>query len=250
MASRKGFSSIAAIPADVLSRLNLGQEETVTLTECLAVDQAMLWNQLLPNVPLPTDYDPALGIVKRMRVLGEGLGCHVSESSLLTTDTSRGWTCFARNSQATSLGDALDSVRDLACDPHFGVREWAWLAVRDRIVTAPESALRHLAPWITDSNEGTRRFASEATRPRGVWCTQIRLFRQQPQLALPLLEPLRSDPSKYVRLSVANWLNDASKDQPEWVTATAERWLAESPNAYTKEIVDRALRTLRKGRGS
>jgi len=64
-----------------------------------------------------------------------------------------------------------------------------------------------------------------------------------------LLEPVRSDPSDYVRRSVGNWLNDASKSRPEWVRSLAAEWRRASKTAETAWIVRHALRTLRKGGG-
>ena len=61
-----------------------------------------------------------------------------------------------------------------------------------------------------------------------------------------LLEPVRSDTSRYVQNATANWLNDASKSRPDWVRAVCDRWAEQSPTKETAWIVNRGLRTLRK----
>jgi 3-methyladenine DNA glycosylase AlkC len=145
------------------------------------------------------------------------------------------------------LPQQLESVRRYAADTHFGVREIAWMAVRDAVIDSLDESIELLTPWVYDVDPNVRRFASELTRPRGVWCAQIEVLKAEPWRALPLLEPLRADTHRYVQNSVANWLNDASKTQGPWVDALCERWLRESPGEATRYIVKRASRTLRKG---
>lgn len=52
--------------------------------------------------------------------------------------------------------------------------------------------------------------------------------------------------SKYVRDSVENWLNDASKTQPSFVEMVCSRWEKESPADETRYISKKAMRTIRK----
>jgi 3-methyladenine DNA glycosylase AlkC len=67
---------------------------------------------------------------------------------------------------------------------------------------------------------------------------------------LPLLEALRHDETKYVQDSVANWMNDASKDSPTWVRSVVRSWQKEASkreNAKAlRRICTRAMRTLEK----
>ena len=120
------------------------------------------------------------------------------------------------------------------------------MAMRPEISANLDESLAALAGWTMHENENVRRFACESTRPRGVWCAHIDALKQNPGLGLVILEPLRSDSSRYVQDSVGNWLNDASKSQPEFVIEICDEWLRESPTKETQYIIKKALRTLKK----
>ncbi|MDX6603045.1 MAG: hypothetical protein QOF13_2247 [Solirubrobacterales bacterium] len=191
-----------------------------------------------------------LGLVTGMRrggvVLYEEMGLGVAEAAAdWESDTVRGWAAMAiGHAPELSLAQRLELLRPFGGDAHFAVREWAWLSARPHVVEAPETALELLQPWTTEESPNLRRFASEVTRPRGVWSTHIPLLKLQPERALGLLTALRADPSRYVQDSVANWLNDASKTRPGWVEDVRDSWLAGTPSESTTRICRRACRSL------
>jgi 3-methyladenine DNA glycosylase AlkC len=241
-----------------LGQLNAGALEAATLTECLAVDFTALMRAALPEIG--ADAIAAMqkaageGISRRMalagRLIHERRGMiAVEELRRHVSDTARGWACFVTGAaENMSLAARLAAIKPFAHDHHFGVREWSWMAVRPHIAADLDSAISMLAAWTAEPSERLRRFASEATRPRGVWCAHLGALRQSPEKALPILEPLRGDPAPYVQDSVGNWLNDASKDRPDWVRSLCARWTAESAAPATARICKRALRSIdRKG---
>jgi 3-methyladenine DNA glycosylase AlkC len=148
-----------------------------------------------------------------------------------------------------SLEQRLRRARSFARDDSMGVREIAWLSYRPFVAADVPRTIALLESWVRDEEPRVRRCAVESTRPRGVWCTHIPALKAEPQQGLPLLEPVRSDPDRYVQTAVANWLNDASKSQSEWVVALCSRWTRESATRETAWIVNRALRTVRKRQG-
>jgi len=56
------------------------------------------------------------------------------------------------------------------------------------------------------------------------------------------LEALKEDTEKYVQKSVANHINDISKDHPDWVVQKIKRWNLKQP--VTKWIISHGTRTL------
>jgi 3-methyladenine DNA glycosylase AlkC len=248
----KGAASIAAVDAAYLMAMEAGEAEARTLSEGLAIDFAKLLRAAFPGADAAAlERAKGEGITKRMELAGrllleaQGVGV-VAEAGAHRSDTVRGWACYALAAlPGLGLLERLERVKVLAEDPHFGVREWAWLAMRPAIAAELSIALEELAGWTGSSSEGIRRFASEATRPRGVWCVHLNELKERPKRGLRLLEPLRADGSLYVRNSVANWLNDAGKSQPDWVRGLCRKWEKESPCAETAMIVKRALRNLK-----
>jgi len=98
---------------------------------------------------------------------------------------------------------------------------------------------------LTDSDhEWVRRFSSEGCRPRLPWAVSLPQLQKDPSQVLPILEKLKDDPSETVRKSVANNLNDISKDHPDLVIKLCRKWIGESPN--TDKVIKHGLRTLLK----
>lgn len=260
---RKGARSIKEIPAKVLMALELGQIETANLVEWLALNPYHLLRSQLLQLDLFQSYkthwesllrEAPKGINARQKHIAEFWftlhGAHTQRNILSfgkinKSDTVRAWTAYSLMHQPLdSLAKRLQVIEPLANDPHFGVREVAWMAFRPYVSAQPREALKALEAWFASPKENLRRFASEVSRPRGVWCAHIAFFKEDPTPAFPLLEQLKSDPSKYVRDSLANWLNDAGKTAPEQVVKLCRSWAKEPKDANLTYVLKRALRNL------
>ena len=119
----------------------------------------------------------------------------------------------------------------------------AEFSIRAFLERDPDRTLARLAEWARDPNAHVRRLVSEGTRPRLPWAPRLRGFQKDPSPVLELLEVLRDDPEEYVRRSVANNLNDISKDHPERAVDVAERWWVDASDDR-RRLVRHALRTL------
>lgn len=96
--------------------------------------------------------------------------------------------------------------------------------------------------WADDKNMDIRRLASEGSRPRLPWSFKLDQVIQNPTVTRPILEKLKADPEIYVRKSVANHLNDVSKDHPDYMISLINTW--DRSNEYTAWIIKHASRTL------
>lgn len=251
--SVKGALRKSDISLETLHQLNKGESETKTLVEALSVDFIELAKNATPQLhPIFRNImSVQFGITKKMRLSGKILADNLALDEIKRlmchpSDTVRGWTVYAFSElKDLPLHTCFDTIRPLADDPHFGVREWAWLSFRSQLEENLIENIDYLKIWALDISANIRRYASEITRPRGVWCKHIQILKENPELGLPILDPLKSDPSRYVQDSVANWLNDAAKSQSQWVTKLCHNWQEKYPNLQTGYICKRALRSLK-----
>lgn len=120
----------------------------------------------------------------------------------------------------------------------------AEFAVRPFIKKYQDKTMKTLLKWSSHKNEHVRRLASEGCRPRLPWAMALPEFKKDPSPILPILENLKNDKSEYVRRSVANNLNDISKDNPCFTIDISRSWINKCNN--TDWIVKHGCRTLLK----
>lgn len=183
---------------------------------------------------LPADYVEAVGVL--LSILGDelGEGEGMFNTSWYLMPVARFVEEYGLDHPEASL-DALVEITK---------RHTAEYAIRPFIEQHYDLTMKRIGMWAHDPSLNVRRLASEGTRSRLPWARTLTMFVADPQPVLEILEPLRSDPSEYVRKSVANHLNDISKDHPAIALATALRWSEESPTPETTWIVRHGLRTL------
>jgi 3-methyladenine DNA glycosylase AlkC len=135
-----------------------------------------------------------------------------------------------------------DFERSMEALKYFTTFGSAEFAVRYFLRSDVQRSLALMQEWSRDQNEHVRRLASEGSRPRLPWSFRLEQVQADPTLAAAILDNLKADESLYVRKSVANHLNDITKDHPEWVLDLIEGWPLD--NKHTAWIAKHALRSL------
>ncbi len=257
-----GYNSKSKIPKDTLNNLNLGLEPSLTLSEILAVDMKLLLKTVYPNIFFANEELSTLGIVERIAKCSYFIQQYAQQNNINleqefkklskhTSDTARGWSCYlVPYLSINNINNSFELIKQLAADNHFGVREWAWLALREQVINNIEISIQYLIPWSQDKNPFIRRFSSEILRPRGVWCKHINIFKTNHnnilESIIPLLDNLIIDTDKYVQNSLANWLNDCAKDNSAWVLNLCNIWRTNFGTGHTSSyIIKRGLRNLK-----
>jgi 3-methyladenine DNA glycosylase AlkC len=117
-------------------------------------------------------------------------------------------------------------------------------AVRLFILKYDDRMINTMKSWSVHPDYHVRRLASEGSRPRLPWAMALPGLKKDPGPVLPILENLKMDPSEYVRKSVANHLNDITKDNPDTVLAIVKSWKGKSKE--TDAIIKHGCRNLLK----
>ncbi|MDO8454686.1 MAG: DNA alkylation repair protein, partial [Sulfurimonas sp.] len=99
----------------------------------------------------------------------------------------------------------------------FTIESSSEFAVRQFIIKYEEQTMSQMRIWAKSQNEHLRRLASEGCRPKLPWAVALVKFKKNPSKVFEIIELLKNDTSLYVRKSVANNLNDISKDNPALV---------------------------------
>ncbi|MGY3794701.1 DNA alkylation repair protein [Aquimarina sp. 433] len=258
---RKGARSTKDLNPEVLEYLNKGLIETANLIEWLAVDQLHLLKLVLDELDKSNWYDSFYEAVSNQKkptansntkVIGATFMQLTNDPGIINylsnhiSDIPRCWAAQYYGATDMSITERLHTIKPFAADRHFGVREVAIFATKEYIIQDLDQSIMILSNWVKNSDENIRRYAVETIRPIGVWTKKIDELKESPEKALSVLEPLKSDPSKYVRDAIGNWLNDASKTQPKWVTKICNQWETESKTKETKYIVKKGLRSINK----
>lgn len=265
--NRKGARKTGDIPKEVLELLNIGKIESVNLTEWLAIDHLKLIETNFSEIGISKESTKLIlekikgqkkpstmsttklvgSLLYELYAKSKELDSIFAKLSSHLSDTIRCYSPYLKSLDVKlNIQTKLKESKELIADKHFGIREVVWMALRPEMEKDLEKSISILIDWTISENENIRRFTTESIRPRGVWCKHIEKLKENPEIALPILEKLKSDTSKYVQDSVGNWLNDASKTKPNFVIELCEKWKKESSTKETEKIIKRARRTIDK----
>ena len=191
----------------------------------------------------------ALGIMQRMRQVATSLhatlpGDYARNIEILSAAAPGIGNGFASISLPEyvalyGLNDFDLSMEALQYFTRFGSSEFA---IRHFLQKDIARTIAVMETWTQHDNEHVRRLASEGCRPRLPWSFQLKSLVVDPSPVTAILDALKADEALYVRKSVANHLNDITKDNPDFVLALIDTWPKDDPN--TRWIMRQALRTL------
>jgi len=191
---------------------NFTKEIFVESYENLELKERMRHISTMLGTHLPSDYKESIEILKQVF---SSMNYAFSLENMIFQDFVE---VYGLNDFKISM-DTLES---------FTKQSSSEFAIRKFILKYPEETLQQMLLWTASNNEHVRRLASEGCRPRLPWAISLPLFKKNPTKILEILTLLKDDESKYVRKSVANNLNDISKDNPEILKRVTKKWIGAS----------------------
>lgn len=116
-------------------------------------------------------------------------------------------------------------------------------AMRTFLNDFPKETLREYKKWAKHKNYHVRRLVSESMRPLLPWSKRLTVAYED---AVPFLEALYADKTRYVTRSVANHLNDIAKKDPQLVVNLLSSWKSKGKQDAQELawMTKHALRTL------
>ncbi len=182
-------------------------------------ESARLMHQFLPHA-----YENQLGIVLKLGPVFGGL-----EGMFLPA-----WVeLFGLDNPAASVQGLYELTKHSSAE----------FSIRPFIIQDQSLVLKEMLTWSRDENEHVRRLASEGCRPRLPWAMAISELKRDPEPIFPILDELKADESLYVRKSVANNINDITKDNPDLALDLVEGW-GFGQHKHTDWIIKHGLRSL------
>jgi len=127
---------------------------------------------------------------------------------------------------------------------HFTIESSSEFAIRQFILKYPDKTMEQMKLWSKSKHLDVRRLASEGCRPRLPWAVSLPYFKKNPKNILEILDILKDDKSTYVRTSVANNLNDISKDNPMMFKKIVKQWIG--VNQKRDNLLKHGCRTMLK----
>ena len=131
---------------------------------------------------------------------------------------------------------SLKALRDFTS---YGTSEFA---IREFLKLDFERTIDVMYSWARDNNPHVRRLASEGSRPRLPWSFKLNEVMDNPYSTELILNRLKTDNELYVKKSVANHLNDISKDNTDAFFTIINKWNHDNKN--TNWIIKHAGRNL------
>jgi 3-methyladenine DNA glycosylase AlkC len=192
----------------------------------MELNQRMRNTSIVMKNHLPSDYKKTIEIMKK--VIPE---LNTGYTQLLFPD-------FVSLYGQENFDLSLEALRYFT---QFGSSEFA---IRVFLKADFDKTIKVMHGWAKDKNHHIRRLSSEGSRPRLPWSFKLDMVIENPKLTLPILEMLKQDEELYVRKSVANHLNDISKEHPKLMLEVIKNWKGTSK--HTDWILKHASRTLLK----